>query len=278
MKVTLQKFPFRQGLGAPAPKGQNSPSSHHWQGPSPGLYCPATQGLQSVSAFPLQNRMIPCPTAHSLHGIHALLAVFDISFVLQGSHVLVPPELNSPTSQGTHCVFVATEHAATKPSPTAQDLHGIHADFAMFDISFAWQGTHLLVPPELNSPSLQSAHCVFVATEHAATKPSPTAQDLHGIHVDFASFETSFAWQGTHLLVPPELNSPSLQGEHCVSASMEHAANKPYPTAHDLHGIQADLASFTISLSPQASQSRPPPSLKLLPAQRAQASMPSARK
>ena len=118
----------------------NVPGSHHWQALfPPGLKCPATQELQRVSAFPLQNEMIPCPTAHSLHGIQALLAVFDISFVLQGSHVLVPPELNSPSLQGTHFVSASTEHAAAKPCPTAHDLHGMQADLALFTISFSPQ-------------------------------------------------------------------------------------------------------------------------------------------
>ena len=118
----------------------NVPGSHHWQALfPPGLNCPATQELQRVSAFPLQNEMIPCPTAHSLHGIQALLAVFDISFVLQGSHVLVPPELNSPSLHGAHCVSASTEHATAKPCPTAHDLHGMQADLALFTISFSPQ-------------------------------------------------------------------------------------------------------------------------------------------
>jgi hypothetical protein len=155
--------------------GQNSPSLHnlHRLHP-PGLNCPAPQGLQRVSALPWQDEMTPCPAAHSLHGIHALLAVFEISFVLQGLHVFVPPELNSPSLQGTQCVSTPSEHAATKPSPTAHDLHGIHADLASFAISLRPHTMHLLAPPELISFFEHAMQAVAIAFPREYV---PTPQD-----------------------------------------------------------------------------------------------------
>jgi hypothetical protein len=129
--------------------------------------------------------------------MQALLAVFDISFVLQGSHGLVPPELNSPSLQGEHCVSASTEHAASKPSPTAQDLHGIQADLALFAISLTPQVLHVFSPPSLNSPRSHGPQTASVVEVHGLTIPSPTAQDRQELHfVDLGVFANVPGSQG----------------------------------------------------------------------------------
>jgi hypothetical protein len=100
--------------------------------------------------------------------------------------------LNSEIPHASQMVSLVDVHCDTIPSPTPHVLHGMHADLAAFDISLSphfWQAS---VPPALNSPNPQAAQTVSVPSEHGATKPSPTAQVLHGTQADLAALDTSF--------------------------------------------------------------------------------------
>jgi hypothetical protein len=137
----------------------------------------------------------------------------------------------------------------------------MQADLAAFEISFSPQAWHSLRPPSLYSPSLQATHSVLVPSLQGDSCPSPTAHDEHGMQADLATFEISFSPQAWHLLRPPSLYSPSPQATHSVSVPSLQGDSCPSPTAQDEHGIQADLAAFEITFSPQAWHSLRPPSL-----------------
>jgi hypothetical protein len=108
---------------------------------------------------------------------------------------------------------------------------------------------------------LHATHSVCRPSAQDDTNPSPTAHDEHGIHADLAAFEISFSPHTWHAPSPPSLYSPSLHWRHTVSTPSEQDDIYPSPTAHDEHGMHADLTSFEISFSPQARHSPSPPGL-----------------
>ena len=79
------------------------------------------------------------------------------------------------------------------------------------------------------------------------------------MHADLAALEREFSGQFRHSPRPPSLYCPSPHVTHAVSMPLPQGDTYPLPTAHDEHGMHADLASFEISFSGQSSQKTAPP-------------------